>query len=238
MPDLKSVSNSPPQSSKGTSPDPRDGQRNRGAAPRSTNHNFTSLLEICQEGAKAVEASSKQAERKLEETLADVPRLRRYIRSHPQAEKKLEKAYEKAEIRITGRTTNPFTPLVKLVFPANIKRATLSRYAGALWLAAKEKVKSDDFIEFVRGKGGVTECARLATAKRRQSGGQPDPEEILKEKLKQRRARAPVLPLKRKLLLPKLSPHLLLVERATDGSYRLLGHRDASDREVSSFLSD
>ena len=77
-----------------------DDASDEGEAPasRKTNHDFTSLLELCRKGADDVVRSEEQTASKLEETLADVYRLKEYTDSKPGARKKLERAYEKAQI--------------------------------------------------------------------------------------------------------------------------------------------
>jgi hypothetical protein len=65
-------------------------------------------------------------------------------------------------IRITKRTGNPFTPVVKLVFHAlnQEKPTTLSRYASVLRYARDEGIAPANFSQILTEEGGIEACAK------------------------------------------------------------------------------
>ena len=151
----------------------------------------------------------------MEAALAGIPAgLKRLISAAPAEEEDLLKAYAAAGIKITKRTANQFTPLVKLVFPKKVhKAATVSRYASVLQFAEEENVRPSGSADFVRQKGGLAACAARASEKRRNAaGGSRQAGTAAAEALEARRRNAPTLQLPPGIPHPKEGPILLLVE--------------------------
>ncbi|MHC2019991.1 hypothetical protein [Methylobacterium sp. CM6247] len=65
------------------------------------------------------------------------------------------------KIRVTERTHNPFSPVVKLVFSSVDKgqRTNLSRYAGVLRFAHENGVGPDAFSQLMKEERGLDGCA-------------------------------------------------------------------------------
>ena len=188
-----------------------------------------SILERCRRNAAKAAATEDDANSSVEAALAGIVRLKRLISSNPAAQEDLLKAYAEAGIKITKRTANEYTPLVKLVFPKKVhKAATVSRYASVLQFAEEENVRPGDFADFVRQNGGLAACAARASEKRRNAaGGSRQGGTAAAEALEARRRNAPTLQLPTGIPRSKEGPILLLVEPGPKGAWLILGYRRA-----------
>ena len=201
------------------------------------NSDCNTLLERCRLEAEKATTSEDEASRNVEMALAGIAELKRLVAANPAAEEELLQAYDAAGIRITKRTANQFTPLVKLVFPKKAQKpATVSRYASVLRFAEEENIKTNGFVDFVRRNGGLAACASRASENRRNSvAGSRQAGTRAAEALIARRRNAPRLQLPPGIVPPKGSPIALLVEPGPKGSWLILGYRRAPAGAVASF---
>jgi hypothetical protein len=200
------------------------------------NSGCRSLLVRCRREAAKAAATEDEASRNVETALAGVAELKRLASRNAAAEKELMEAYAAAGIRTTKRTGNPFTPLVKLVFPKKAQTpATVSRYASVLRFAEEEGIEPNGFAAFVRRNGGLAACATRAAEKRQNSaGGSREAGIAAAEALKARGLNAPKLQLPAGITLPKEGPIALLVEPGPKGLLSLLDYRRVSAGAVAS----
>jgi len=161
--------------------------------------------------------------------LACIAELKRLVSTNPAAEGYLNQEYKAAGIRISGRTANPYTPMVKLAFPKEAqKAATVNRRASVLRFAKEENIEPSGLADFVRQNGGQTACASRAAEKRRNAAGGSRPTATAAEEfVAARRRNAARIDLPDGLGLPKQGQSVLLVERAPKGEWSLLAWCDA-----------
>jgi hypothetical protein len=194
------------------------------------------MLASCRRAAIALEKAEEDRGLKTEEVLSRTFDFRCYLRAHPKATKTMHRAYKEAGIRLTKSTANPFTPLVKLIFPNTVVRGSLSRYASALLFAEKEKVKSGAFANFLKKEGGVGKCASRLSAMRRAANGRADSSEALVAKLKKLRKTATVVKLDKAIKLSNQGFDVLLVERVDSRTARLLAQRPVGVEKLPALL--
>ncbi len=204
------------------------------------NSGCNTLLNICRQAAEKAVATEGETDRNVVEVLTGIAELKRLVSTNPAAERDLNQAYKAAGIRITGRTANPFTPMVKLVFPKKAQKpATVSRNASVLRLAEEENIEPSGLAGFVRQNGGLAACASRAVEKRRNAAGGSRPTATAAEEfVAARRRNAARIDLPDGLGLPKQGQSVLLVERAPKGGWLLLDCCEASAAMVGRFVQN
>jgi hypothetical protein len=232
------------------SPVPR--RKRAGPAPPARpkpNVHLAGLLETAQDEAGRAAVAIGAATPHLAKALAHTLELRRLCDADDAASAGLAAAYAEAGIKLTKRTLNPFTPLVKLVFGRKLSRTDggrelpstdVSRYANALWLADKRRVEPEDLAAFFKKANGVTACAEQA-AKERRAGTRNAPGPLaMEEALEAQRKRA------ERVKMPFLGVALgvppgaklvtVLLERVPDGGFLVLGARPATPGSARRYL--
>jgi len=126
-------------------------------------------------------ASERQAKKLLYRALADVLALYRACVKDSKKMKQLTRIQAEKGIRSTGSTKNPFTPIVKALFPEKESRTNLTRYASVLRFADSEGISPDGFAAFVKKRGGLVACQREDSTKHPQprKGVAVDHEKVL-----------------------------------------------------------
>jgi hypothetical protein len=204
-------------------------------APPKPNIDVAGLLEVARDRAEKAAKAAASGTSLLAEALAHTLELRRLHDVGGSAEKDLAAAYNSAGIKVTKRTLNAFTPLVKLVFGHKLPRTDVSRYANVLWLADERGVEPEGFEQFLRTAGGVAACAEKAAAERR-AGAQDASEVPVEKALKARRKSAKRVELPAEEL-PETDLISVLFERTADRSaFLMLGARPAKPGSARRYL--
>jgi hypothetical protein len=197
---------------------------------------FEDLLQSCFAKAKAVDSSNVENTNAVVATLSDIYRLAKLARKSPEEKAAREAAFQAKEIRSTAKTTNRFTPIVKLIFGKEHPRANISRYANTLQFARSKKIKSAEFPAFVQEHNGTVACAKAEAERRRAEAGTAELAEAAAARLiKERLASAPKISLPKELGIGKEGLVALLIKPRADGSYLVLGQRLIANNAVRSF---
>lgn len=183
----------------------------------------TDAFNMCDRLSNEMATSKVNSEIKTTELLAKTLHFYGVGNSNEKSKRVYNKLLSKKEIRVTRKTTNPFTPAVKAFFGA-IQKTNVSRFAAALYHASTEKVTAEAFEQFVQQKGGLVACA--------ETGAEllsPDKAERAKKRIKDSliKLRSTAKPLPATHFKDNLSKGLstLLVEKSADGSILVLGYR-------------
>jgi hypothetical protein len=102
-----------------------------------------------------------KGEASLFKTLGSALQLYRLSEENENHKAELKKLLAQNQIRITKRTKNQFTPIVKLIFAGEIReteKSLVMRCAGTLRLADSNNVDPADIARFVTDQGGIVEC--------------------------------------------------------------------------------
>lgn len=118
------------------------------------------LFKECKDAAHHFQTAGTRREHVLIKCLQKAAELYEYGRIHdPEGYKNLLADHK---IKVTKRTSNPFTPVVKLVFHALERKepTTLSRYASVLRYARDEGIAPANFDRILTEEGGIEACAK------------------------------------------------------------------------------
>ncbi len=148
-----------------------------------------------------------------------------------------EQLLAKYKIKVTKRTSNPFTPVVKLVFHALEKRerTTISRYASVLRYAQDEGIGRADFPSLIKEDGGIEGCVRW------DRGQHPNPERAAALTKSQKHYET-LLESAQSPDFASIEAHLpagmsvVLVEKDQHGQVRLLGTKQEKRINARSYL--
>jgi hypothetical protein len=205
-----------------------DGTPNYVATP---NRSISDLYEACRVSVAKYRKSRYNREARLFKTLGSALELYRLSEETSENKAELKKLLKDKRIRITKRTQNPFTPIVKLIFEGEVieqEKSLVMRCASILRLADSMDIEPDGIAAFVGGQGGIVQSYKLdrelhppATANRSKS----DPIEPLRQTARNCDSIA-----LRNLVLD--GPITALLEVDQDGDVLLLGARTATQSDI------
>jgi hypothetical protein len=135
---------------------PHDGPR--------LNRSISGLYEACRASVDKYRKSRINREATLFKTLGSALELFRLSEKSSENEAELKKLMKDKGIRITKRTQNHFTPIVKLIFEGEViekEKSLVMRCASVLRLADSMEIEPDDIGKFVDEQGGIVQCYKL-----------------------------------------------------------------------------
>jgi hypothetical protein len=195
------------------------------------NRSISDLYEACRVSVAKYRKSRNNREARLFKTLGSALELYRLSEETSENAAELKKLLKDKRIRITKRTQNHFTPIVKLIFKGEIiedEKSLVMRCASILRLADSMNIEPDGIAAFVDEQGGIVQCYKLDRDMHPAGTGKsakPDPITALRQNARNCDSTA----LRR--LVPE-GPVAALLEVGHDGNILLLGARTATSSDI------
>lgn len=200
-----------------------------GQDPPSPTTSISDLYKLCRESVERYRKSRSHREGRLFHILGRALELYRLSQKTADARAELKQLMKENGVRITKRTENEFTPIVKLIFKGEVienEKSLVMRCAGILRRADNMTIEPNDIGKFVGEQGGIVECYRRdREVHTSPAASDADPIDLLRQNSCNCDA----------TMLRHLVPEGLinaLLEVAEDGSISLLGARLASAADI------